>query len=616
MSKQRYKGNEIFSSKLSYNLGQNRFICTIKNLFMKYDLLLILMLLFSPVALMAQKENDTIRTEKLIIIKQYSPTLNDAFKVRSKPSVIDSIEKSQKTVDYSIFSVPVASTFTPAKGTASSISPQQRPYNFQNYARLGAGNFTNILAEFYGSLDLNRFQNLQIDFDHFSSAGGIKTEVLDNDFMDTSLDLKFRSSERYFVWNAGIGLDYKRYNWYGLDEDRITSFGQIFGDELSSIDPLQTYLGINLNGGVDFQSDIIKDLKLKVQNFSDQYNSSENAVDVLTGFRFFVANRDLDIDFNFNFLSGNFDQQFNNPDNGIKYGYLTTSIQPSMQFDFGQATIDIGLKGIYLNDTQLGESDIFIYPQLKATYKFTDELMIYAGLDGDLNVNSYQSIVEQNPFVSPTLNIQPTDNAYTGFAGINGKANNFSYDIKAFYQQENNYAFFVENPALPGASSFIPQNNFEYSNSFGLIYDDMTTLGVSAEANYEAFDDFNIGLSAQYFNFTVDNLPEASYLPEVKFNLNANYQLGEKWFLHSTLFFIGVRESLRFIPLPSNNLDLGASSIDGFVDFNLGVNYQLNDRLGLFLTGRNLFNNNYQQWRNFDVQGIQVLGGLSYQFDW
>jgi len=38
--------------------------------------------------------------------------------------------------------------------------------------------------------------------------------------------------------------------------------------------------------------------------------------------------------------------------------------------------------------------------------------------------------------------------------------------------------------------------------------------------------------------------------------------------------------------------------------------------LGVFVSGKNLFDNNYQQWRNFSVQGIQVMGGLSYQFDW
>jgi hypothetical protein len=603
---------------MSYILQQNCFICSDKNSLMKFKILILIFGFLLSIASFAQRENDTIKTEKLIIIKQYSPTLNDAFKVRSKPSISDSIKKSQKTVEYTIFSVPVASTFTPAKGTASSISPQSRPYSFQNYARLGAGNFTNILGEFIGQVEINRYQNLQIEFDHFSSAGGIESEVLDNNFMDTALDLKFESAERYFVWHAGLGVDFMQYNWYGIDEEQLTDFNQIFGDDLSSIDPLQTYLGLHLNGGIDFESDIIKTVDFKAKNFSDAYNSTENEIDINSRFKFYISNKNLDLDVNFNFLNGNFEQQFNAPDTDIRYGFLTTSAQPSMQFEIDNLYLDLGLKGVFLSNTEVKESEFFVYPKINATYKFTEEFMLYAGVDGDLNANSYESVVHQNPFVSPTLFLQPTDNAYTGFAGVNGKFNSFSYNVKAFYQQENNYAFFIENPAFPGTfpNDFNPQDNFEYSNSFGLIYDDLSTLGLSAEANYEAFDDFNMGLSVQYFNFSLDNLPVASYLPELKLNLNANYQIGEKWFVHSTLFYVGERESLSYSNDLSSPSLFSSNSVDGFVDFNLGIDYQLNERIGLFLSGRNLLDNNYQQWRNFDVQGIQVMGGLSYQFDW
>ena len=106
---------------------------------MKLKQISVFLLLVLSCSLFAQRDNDTIKTEKLIIIKQYSPTLNDAFKVKSKPQISDSIERSQKDVNYSIFTVPVASTFTPTKGRAGAVKPQARPYNYQNYARLGAG---------------------------------------------------------------------------------------------------------------------------------------------------------------------------------------------------------------------------------------------------------------------------------------------------------------------------------------------------------------------------------------------------------------------------------------------------------------------------------------------
>ena len=573
----------------------------------------------------AQDKNDTIKTDKLIIIKQYSPTLNDAFKVKSKPSVSDSIKQTQKTVDYSIFSVPVASTFTPVKGSAGVVKPQKRPYNYQNYARLGAGNFTNILGQFYGSLFLNRYKKLNIEFDHLSSAGGIDGVVLDDDFMDTALNLNLESSERYFNWDAGIGVDYKRYNWYGIDQQNLNTNNQIFGTTLSAIDPLQTYLGLSANAKLEFDSDYIKTVKLKLNNFSDDYNSSENQVDFNANFNVYVQNQKLDIGLDLNYLNGNFEQSFNDSNTEIDYGFITASIYPSYKIEIDDFTIDLGAKVSFLNDTEYddtnlnitrSETEFFVYPKIKASYKWSEEIMFYAGADGDLNHNSYQSIVDQNPFVSPTLFLQPTDNAISGFAGINGKVGTLSYNLKTFYKQENDYAFFVENPAFSVFTPFISQNNFEFSNSFGLIYDDLSTLGINAEFNYAAFDDFNIGISAQYFNYDVDNIPEPSYLPDFKVNLNANYQIGEKWYLHSTLFFVGERNSLTYGILPADGIGLMAKDVDSFVDLNFGIDYQFTERLGFFISGKNLLDDNYQQWRNYKVQGLQVMGGLSYQFDW
>jgi hypothetical protein len=566
----------------------------------------------------AQDKNDTIKTEKLIIIKQYSPTLNDAFKVKSKPSISDSIKKSQKTVEYSIFSVPVASTFTPVKGTASNVSAQSRPYLFQNYARLGAGNFTNILGEFYGSVYLNRYQKLNIDLNHLSSAGGIEDEVLDNNFMDSSLDLNFKSSEDYFIWNAGIGVDIMRYNWYGFDENFVDSFNQIFGDDISTIDPLQTYLGLSAKGGIEFENGITKAITLKLQNFSDNYSSSENQITLDGDFRYDLRENSIDLNVELDYLNGSFENLYNNNQaDGNSYGFLTGSIHPSYQFETGNFVFDIGVQASLLNDTEFSDTEFYIYPKINASYNQNENIVYYAGLDGGLQNNAYRSIVHQNPFVSPTLFISPTDNAFTGFAGINGKLKNLSYNFKAYYKQENNYAFFVENPTrFNGFSNFQPMNNYEYSNSFGLEYDDLSTIGAQIEANYVAFDDFNVGASIQFFNFSVDNLPEASYLPELKFDLNANYKIGNKWFLHSTLFYVGDRESVGFIILPDDGIGFGSQTVDGFVDFNIGVDYQLTERIGVFVTGKNLFDNNYEQWRNFSVQGIQFMGGLTYQFDW
>jgi len=586
---------------------------------MKYSFLFLFLVVLNSVY--AQTKNDTIKTEKLIIVKQYSPTLNDAFKVKSKPKVSDAILNTQKTVNYSIYSVPVASTFTPTKGKASNISQQYLPYTYNNYAKFGIGNYLNILGQFYGSVDLNQYQKLDIDLNHLSSSGGIEGVVLDDNFMDSSLDVTFRSDENNFDWNAGLGLLYKRYNWYGVDQSLIAEDGQLFEQELSGIDPLQSYFGVNANGQVEFADGIADQISIDIMSFSDAYSSSEFNAIVDADFDFPIANNALSLNFNLDFLSGGFDNFYNNTPTNLRgnldYGFLATSLYPSYKFTTGDLSVDLGAKVTFLNNAEASESDVFIYPKVNSSYTISENLMLYAGIEGDLNKNTYQNIVQRNPFVSPTLEIIPTDNAFTGFIGFNGSLEKFGYNFKVFGRQENNALFFAENPVTSGGfSNFVPMEDYEFSNSFQVLYDDMFTLGVNLEATYSVLDDFDIGFSASYFNYSVDNLPAASNLPELELSLNAKYRIAEKWYLNSTLFFVGERESLGYITGPADGVDFSFQKVDGFVDFNLGLNYQLSERLGLFISGQNLLNNNYQYWRNFDVQGIQVMGGLSYQFDW
>jgi len=76
--------------------------------------LLVLGLLIFSVNIISAQEDDNLGTEVVNIIKPYNPTISDAFKVKENPLIKDSIMTKKKELNYTIFSVPVASTFTPA----------------------------------------------------------------------------------------------------------------------------------------------------------------------------------------------------------------------------------------------------------------------------------------------------------------------------------------------------------------------------------------------------------------------------------------------------------------------------------------------------------------------
>ena len=81
----------------------------------------------------SRMKNDTITTETTYIVKPYSPKISDAFKVKEIPSISDDLALKRKSIKYNIFSIPVASTFVPAKTLASSIEKSAPLRLFDNY---------------------------------------------------------------------------------------------------------------------------------------------------------------------------------------------------------------------------------------------------------------------------------------------------------------------------------------------------------------------------------------------------------------------------------------------------------------------------------------------------
>ena len=85
------------------------------------------------------------------------------------------------------------------------------------------------------------------------------------------------------------------------------------------------------------------------------------------------------------------------------------------------------------------------------------------------------------------------------------------------------------------------------------------------------------------------------------------------------MFFVGERKDvvsvqddvLVFPPTFSQQ----EVTLDSYFDLNAHVGFKYNTRLTAFLKGNNLANQQYNRWVNFPVQGIQVLLGANYKFD-
>ena len=560
------------------------------------------------------QETDPIGTQTVTVTKAYTPTISDAFKIKSNPNLNDSIVLQKKEIEYSIFSVPVASTYTPSKAKAATVEKTPPPVLYNSYASVGLGNYNNALVDFYTSRSLNRGEDLfDIGFNHHSSRGDVDGVALDNVFYNTKLNGSYAKKDRDLDWGVNLGLQHQLYNWYGiLDENNDGTLGDI--------DAKQNYFMGEIGAHLNLEDYYFKGGKILYRRFQDAVQSAENRITFTPVVELPVTDEMLTLKLNVDYVGGNFENaSLNSSDNleGIKYSHLQAGITPSLLILRDDLTLNLGANIVYGMDMELSDSKFFIYPEITASYRLLeDQVIAYGGIEGELRQNSYYGFVEDNPYVSPTLSILPTDQQYDGYIGIKGQLlSNVSYNLKGSYMAENNKPLFMLNPSNGFRDD---EKGYYYGNSFGLFYDDVKTLGVFGEISVDVNRNFTLGVNAEMYDYDTETDNPAWNLPSMQGSLFMDYQIGEQWFMGANLFYVGKRDDLSSEVVQNvqpSDFPSTIIALDGYFDANAHIGYRFNDQLSIFAKASNIANNNYQRWANYPVQGFQILAGASYKFD-
>ena len=97
----------------------------------------------------SQKKDENIGSEVVNIVKPYTPTISDAFKVKQTPVVEEEVIEPKIPIKFQIFSFPVASTFLPSKGKAADVDKEilEKKYKLPVYVNNDANCFA--LGEFH-----------------------------------------------------------------------------------------------------------------------------------------------------------------------------------------------------------------------------------------------------------------------------------------------------------------------------------------------------------------------------------------------------------------------------------------------------------------------------------
>lgn len=589
---------------------------------------LIIILLAGFQSAFAQKKDENIGTEVINVVKSYTPTISDAFKVKETPTLDDEETAKKEVIKYNIFSFPVASTFTPEKGRAAAVdkTPQERLYN--NYATLAFGTYASVNAELFLTHDLNDTDFVAGMLRHQSSQGNIKGIKLDDKFSDTGLDLTYGSKQDLYRWNVDLGYQNQVYNWYGLP--------QYFGNNLSdtdqkdlinSIDPSQTYHNFYIGGNIATSDSFFEKAALKYNRFWDATGSEENHVIFKPSVNLGVADYFFKLNFTVDYLNAKFDQSYpldfvpiSESDLSGESSNVILSANPNFQILKEDLTVNVGAEVTYLSvlkNNYYGidggtDGKLFVYPKVNASYKVVGDLMIaYAGAEGGLHQNSYRELTNSNPFLSPTQFIKPTDSQYDIYVGLKGKLTNaVSYNVRGSYLNEKDKALFISNPYTQS----ITNEAYVNGNSFSVTYDNLKTISFFGELKADFSKNVAFGINGTFATYNTDLQPEAWNLPEMKLSSTLDINITKKWFAGANVFFVGERFDFQ-VDQSFTEIGLDKRTLDAYFDANLNVGYRHNERLTAFVKANNIANQAYEKWLNYPVQQFQLLLGASYKFD-
>ncbi|MCL8006576.1 TonB-dependent receptor [Gelidibacter japonicus] len=564
--------------------------------------------LISAASFAQERTKDTLDSEVVNVVKPYTPTVADAFKIKETPVLDDDVNTTKKEIKYNIFSIPVASTFTPAKGKAATVNKVKPIKLYDNYASLGVGTYTTILGEVYLNHELGRGENVGGYFTHHSSSGGIDGVLLDDDFIDTKLHVNYSQRLRDLSWTLEGGGLYQKYNWYGLPKPYFDA------TTADTLDVGHQFYGGNVGAKIKLYDYLIKDASVRYRRFGDNQGSGENRF-VLKGTADVPIQDELiSTELTIDYINGSFSRNFYT-DSKINYGNVSFGIAPSYQLTQDDLTLNLGVNLVYKNNTgDFGSSKLHIYPNITASFRIIDELMIaFGGLEGGLKQNSYYDFAQENSFVSPTLYISPTDQKYNLSVGLKGKlSNSISYSVGGYYMNENDKALYTSNPVFVEATE-----DYQYGNSFGIVHDDVKTFSFVGELNVDVNRNFKLGAKAEYFSYSSNSEAEAWNLPDLKASLFMDYQIDENWFAGAGLFYVGERKDqfLQYSYIQDITSIQETVTLDSYFDANAHVGYRFDDQLSFYAKANNIADKTYQRWINTPVQGIQFLVGATYQFD-
>lgn len=583
--------------------------------------------------LSAQDTTYNSYNESVYVQGDFRPVIEKSFKLSVAPSITDTTETMKHSFSYSITPQRITSVFMPARlGYVKITDRQQRLYN--NYMRLGMGNYWSPLADLYYHSTQSKALNYGVRLFHQSSWGKIgKAAHPDslpspscygrNHFSNTGLSLFGKyilKGNHQFCADLDYSNDYSMF--YGFSDSTLFVTNALLHDSLNSKDYGMTYNDLKVRlGAKSLNTDLNKfgyDANASLGNMWGRYGMSElyGSVDgtVHYGFPFLKQSKGIAyLRLGWQGWNSRFTPSFSQ-DSVWQMPYLNSLVpaapyqdttfasgrqilraNPYIDFLFRRFQVHAGAKLDFDRFSYVDSLRFCPFPDVIISTKFMDDaLNISLGATGDLDANDWNAIRLVNPYVMPNAEERATKH----------------WDL--FGHMRLSFSKKLELNAHLQLSQIKDELNFKLCpdyllhNVFMTDYVTFTQATVGANLTFVNDEAISLDLGGHYYGYVVSGGNPLLYHPNWDASLKVNVNYKDK-----------VRLRLEGLLLGKMLGDMNALSAENDVlPMRAGVcaevEYLHTRALSFFAKFDNILCQRYFYWSNYPSQRINVMLGLTY----
>ena len=558
----------------------------------------------------AQKKENSIDTESIVIVKSFTPSLSDAFKIKSNPFISDSISNSKFELVYDLKKIPVISTFEPNKATPLKLK-QKILYNPFNTFFSGAfGNKNQLFFNISSLVEIDRSQRFGLNFYKDGFGNDIDNTILRSNQNYNEIGFNHNLRNNQYNVNTQFKFSKSLNNYFGLNEN---VWDQSF---LNSIDPQIRRNNFKVRSDWNWYDYFFNDFVLQANLSTDNFGSIEKQIGLSANFGSELARSNIKgkikiQGLNTRFVSSYFEKIQE------EYSQSLGSLSVFWQNTNKDLRIKIGAGVTYFLGIDQISNNLIYYPEIEIFYqKEENKITSYLNALGGAKLNSYSSLTGVNPYMAPTALLVPTFNKYNIQLGIRSRlASVLNFDFGLIFDEVENYNFYQRLP-------FDNENELEsyrLSNAFESKYLDLSFYGFNASIIINMIKDNFIRFEASYRFFDTQQEEILWNIP----SLQASWESQIKWNDHLAFSFKGSMWGDRSAAVRPIFLDQELSSdllineeiLPIFIRSSAHITYKLTKQFDLFFKGRFNSKGIHGRWSYYPEPPFLILGGITYKFD-